>query len=131
MSVMKAKLLAGIAALLTATSAARAHPDTLPEMMLGNWCFVSNDQNSSLQKFFERRKGCSAYNMLIIASNRLDQEGGMCAFDKIEQSAPNAYLVHLSDCKDSEDKPEDNAGGSRIFELISSSKLMITFAPES
>jgi len=118
---MKKLLLAGCAALLLATGT--AHAD-LPEVILGNWCWIEGgDEQNWNQQIFARvpPEGCHGGDSLIrIDQNGIEGEGG-CTFGKIEQTGRNAFLIYTY-C-------DDNTNGSTTFEIIDG-KLVITALSE-
>jgi len=129
------RLLTGIAVLFMATGAAHTQSVVLPEAMLGSWCFIlGSNADNPFQLFFSRRpagKNCSPdVNTLTISKDHQEESVGTCLFDKVQQTAPNAYLVVLIHCNsNNKNWLSVDTGAQRIFELVGE-KLMVTWMPE-
>jgi len=115
-------LLAGVAALsvLTARAETKEARVILPDTITGTWCWVEGgDEKNRNQQIFIRSapEDCHVSDGLV----SIDRDGiegeGSCIFDKIEQTAPNAYLIYTY-C-------DDDTNGPTMFEIVDG-KLVIT-----
>jgi hypothetical protein len=123
---MKKLSLAGVAALSVLTASAAAHAETkearviLPNTITGTWCWVEGgDEKNRNQQIFIRSapEDCHVSDGLVsIEQDGIEGEGS-CIFDKIEQTAPNAYLIYTY-C-------DDDTNGPTMFEIVNG-KLVIT-----
>jgi len=123
---MRGLLLPGGAALSVLTASAAAHAETkearviLPDTITGTWCWVEGgDEKNRNQQIFIRSapEDCHVSDRLVsIAKDGIEGEGS-CIFDKIEQTAPNVYLIYTY-C-------DDDTNGPAMFEIVDG-KLVIT-----
>ena len=121
----RALSLTGVAALSVLTASA-VHAETkdarvvLPNTITGTWCWVEGgDEKNRNQQIFIRSapEDCHVSDGLVsIAQDGIEGEGS-CIFDKIEQTAPNAYLIYTY-C-------DDDTNGPTMFEIVDG-KLVIT-----
>jgi len=93
MSVMRAKLLAGVAMLsLLYASASAAHAERLPKEMQGVWCLKEETELTDTYV----RKGCR--DPLTLWEDGYSEKDAVCVFDKIQRVDTDTYSVHV-DCK--------------------------------
>jgi hypothetical protein len=77
---------------LTSVSVAQTQRIALPNTIVGEWC--AKDQSDSNPYFYDRfREDCDTYRLVIRQDGSTDFDAD-CAFDKVEQTAPNVYQVH-------------------------------------
>jgi hypothetical protein len=92
----------------------------MPDTITGTWCWVEGgDEKNRNQQIFIRSapEDCHVSDRLVsIAKDGIEGEGS-CIFDKIEQTAPNVYLIYTY-C-------DDDTNGPAMFEIVDG-KLVIT-----
>jgi hypothetical protein len=128
---MKKILIAGGAALLIATSAARATVDEYPRMpdsLRGEWCHLTGgDEQNPHQQIFVRATSsqeCHGGDNGITVDETGWGGEGSCAPEKIEQTAANTYLIEAN-CDEGEGEH-----GRVTFELVGDT-LIMTWLSES
>jgi hypothetical protein len=89
---MKYLLATAVLLALASVSAAQAQRIALPDTIVGEWC--AKDQSDSNPYFYHRFRGdCDTYRLVIRQDGSTDFDAD-CAFDKVEQTAPNVYRAH-------------------------------------
>src|SRR6516165_1161988 len=100
------KLLLAAVALLAVSTVANATPDvanaTLPDTMLGNWCY-----DYILQAYVRAIPGCGDDTAIQVRKDGFVTIDIRCKFDKIEQTGKITYMVH-SICTPGEDEGYDD-----------------------
>jgi hypothetical protein len=85
------KILLATAALIAVSTAVHAKPISLPEAMLGDWCF---DEGKDSYIVMDPVKKCDD-SFLVVKTDGYETIEANCTFDKIEQTARNIYVVHV------------------------------------
>jgi hypothetical protein len=120
---MKYLATVGVAVLLLATGTAHAECDThgcdntpvgvtLPDTIIGNWCFAEDSMEGEDAQILTR--DCVGDAEVKINQDRIRGEGIIggptCTFEKTEQISPKAYLIHT--------RCSDDSGGPTEYELV-------------